>query len=106
MACNRNHIRWISEVASFAQVEPEILKLDKDYFQITFVIFVMDHLLAPLMKHFYYYQIDFWGQWPTQRTLHNSIGVTTWLLAASWLCGLHGVCRAPVCGFGVHGKRL
>ena len=40
-------------------------KLEKDYFQIAFVIFVMGHVLAPTTKH-NYSTIDFWGgQLPT-----------------------------------------
>jgi hypothetical protein len=38
----------------------ESSKLEKDCFQIAFVIFVMGHLLAPSTKHDYC-QIDFWG---------------------------------------------
>ncbi|KAF7050053.1 hypothetical protein CFC21_058467 [Triticum aestivum] len=35
-------------------------KLEKDYFQIAFVIFVMGHVLAPTTKHDYA-TIDYWG---------------------------------------------
>lgn len=45
-------------------------KLEKDCFQIAFVIFVMGHILAPTTKH-YYTTIDFWGALANTETIEQ-----------------------------------
>uniref|UniRef100_M8BDE8 Uncharacterized protein n=1 Tax=Aegilops tauschii TaxID=37682 RepID=M8BDE8_AEGTA len=57
-------------------------KLEKDCFQIAFVIFVMGHVLAPTTKHDYA-TIDYWGALASIETSHNSIGVIMYLSVSS-----------------------
>ncbi|XP_044423436.1 uncharacterized protein [Triticum aestivum] len=54
------HSLRVAEQFLMHDINENSSKLEKDYFQIAFVIFVMGHVLAPTTKH-NYSTIDFWG---------------------------------------------